>query len=293
MTTAVEVADGIMAFVQEPGTMGLSNATLIKGDGTALVVDAMLLPEMAAPIAVAAASAGTRVETVLHTHHHIDHCGGNSVFDGARIVAHAPTAADIRKVLSEPEILDRIMPQYAGRFRALNARVPEPVTDLATLAIPRGGQPMVFGPAHSFHDVALWFGDQRVLIAGDLCSNGVLPLAIHGSIANWADALSRLIALNPEVVVPGHGPVGSVQTLRDLREYLVRVNAIAEAAVRTGAGIDEALEGFEGFEPGPADGWLEAGRTRQNVMKAIEQARSRAGYIPGHGPVIQKMVQLG
>jgi cyclase len=287
MTTATEVADGIVAFVQEPGTIGLSNATLISERGTALVVDAMLLPEMAEPIAAAAAAAGTHVQTVLHTHHHIDHCGGNSVFAGARIVAYAPTAADIRKVLGEPELLDRVMPQYAGRFAALNARLPEPVTDLATLAVPRGGQPMVFGPAHSFHDAVLWFGDQRVLIAADLCSNGVVPLAIHGSIANWADALSRLIALDPEVVVPGHGPVGSVQTLRDLRGYLVQVNALAEAAVRTGAGIDEALKEFD---PGATDGWLEPGRTRQNVTKAIEQARSRAGYIPGQGPVIKERI---
>lgn len=266
--------------------MGLSNATLIRDGGTALVVDAMLLPEMSEQIVTAAGAMGTSVETVLHTHHHIDHCGGNSVFSGARVVAHPPTAADIRKVLSEPDLLDKLMPKHAGRFAALNARVPEPV-DLATLAIPRAGQPMVFGPAHSFHDVAVWFPDQRVLVAADLCSNGVLPLAIHGSIANWTDALSQLIALEPEIVVPGHGPLGSRQTLRDLREYLVQVNSLAEAAVRAGTGIDDALAEFD---PGATSDWLENGRTRQNITKAIEQARSRAGYIPGLGPVVKERV---
>lgn len=284
--TAVEVADGIVAFVQEPGTLGLSNATLIRDGGTSLVVDAMLLPEMSEQITVAAVALGTSVETVLISHHHIDHCGGNSVFGAARVVAHPPTAADIRKVLSEPDLLDRLMPRYAGRFAALDARVPEPV-DLAALDIPRGGQPIVFGPAHSFHDVALWFPGERALVAADLCSNGVLPLAIHGSIAHWADALSRLIALEPETVVPGHGPVGSVQTLRDLREYLVRINALAEAAVRTGSGVDDALSELD---PGAAGEWLEQGRTRQNMTKAIEQAQSRAGYIPGHGPVIRESI---
>lgn len=284
--TAVEVADGIVAFVQAPGTMGLSNATLIRDGGTALVVDAMLLPEMSEQVVTAAAAMGTRVETVLHSHHHIDHCGGNSAFGAARVVAHPPTAADIRKVLSEPDLLDRLMPRYAGRFATLRARIPEPV-DLPSLAIPRGGQPMVFGPAHSFHDVALWFPGQRVLVAADLCSNGVLPLAIHGSIAGWTDALSRLIALEPETVVPGHGPVGSVETLHELREYLVQVNSVAETAVRTGTGVDDALAEFQ---PGAAGDWLEAGRTRQNLTKAIEQARSRAGYIPGRGPVIKERI---
>jgi glyoxylase-like metal-dependent hydrolase (beta-lactamase superfamily II) len=284
--TAVEVADGIVAFLQEPGTLGLSNATLIRDGGTSLVVDAMLLPEMSEQVAAAAVALGTSVDTVLLSHHHIDHCGGSAVFGAARVVAHPPTAADVRKVLSEPDLLDRLMPRYAGRFAALGARVPEPV-DLAALDIPRGGQPVVFGPAHSFHDVALWLPGERVLVAADLCSNGVLPLAIHGSIAHWADALSQLIALEPETVVPGHGPVGSVQTLRDLREYLVRINALAETAVRTGSGVDEALAELD---PGAAGGWLEQGRTRQNMTKAIEQARSRAGYIPGHGPVIRESV---
>jgi len=280
--TAVEVADGIVAFVQAPGTLGLSNAVLVSEGGTALVVDAMLLPEMSREIVAGAAARGARVETVLHSHHHIDHCGGNSVFGAARLVAHPPTAADIRKVLSEPDLLGRLMPRYAGRFATLDARVPEAV-DLAALDVPGGGQPIVFSPAHSFHDVALWFPAERVLAAADLCSNGVLPLAIHGSVAGWTDALSRLIALEPETVIPGHGPVGSAQTLRDLREYLVRVNAVAEAAVRTGGGVDDALAELD---PGPAGDWLEQGRTRPNVAKAVEQARGRAGYLPGRGPVI-------
>jgi glyoxylase-like metal-dependent hydrolase (beta-lactamase superfamily II) len=279
--TATQVADGIVAFVNEPGTMGRSNAILVRDGETALVLDTMLLPEMSQEIATTAAALGARVETVLHSHHHIDHCGGNSVFGQARVVAHPPTAADIGKLLSEPELLDRIMPEHAGRFASLGARVPEPV-DLATLAIPRGGQPMVFGPAHSFHDTALWFPGQRVLAAADLCSNGVTPLAIHGSLPGWSEALARLIALEPEVVVPGHGPVGSVRTLIDLREYLCRLTAAAETAVRTGGGPEEALAGFD---PGPVAGWLESGRTRQNMTKAIEQARDRAGYLPGTGPV--------
>jgi cyclase len=281
-----EVAEGIVAFIQEPGTMGRSNATLVRDGAQALVLDAMLLPEMSQDIAGTAARLGTRVRTVLHSHHHIDHCGGNSVFGQARVVAHPPTARDIKKVLSEPDLLARIMPGYASRFASLGARVPEPV-DLATLPVPRDGQPMIFGPAHSFHDAALWFADQRVLLAGDLCSNGVTPLAIHGSVPGWSEALARLIALDPAVVVPGHGPVCSARTLIDLREYLRRLTTAAETTVRTGGGLDDALADFD---PGPVGEWLETGRTRQNMTKAIEGARDRAGYLPGAGPVRRERV---
>jgi cyclase len=279
--TQTEVADGIVAVVSEPGTMGLSNSTVIRDGGTAMVVDTMLLPEMAQQIADVAAKLGGTVRTVLHTHHHADHCGGNSVFGGARIVAHAPTAPDIAKVLGEPDLLDKIMPSHAGRFATLGALVPEPV-DVAELDIPWDGQALVFGPAHSFHDVALWFGGRRVLIAADLCFSGVTPLGLHGSLPGWAEALGKLIALEPEVVVPGHGPVTTAQTLADLRGYLLRLVAAAEDAVRTGGTVADALAEFD---PGPVGDWLENGRTRLNMTKAIGEARDRAGYLPGRGPV--------
>lgn len=279
--TETEIADGIVAVVQEPGTMGRSNSTLIRDQNTALVVDAMLLPEMAGQIVTVADRLGVEVGTVLHTHHHADHCGGNSVFGGARIVAHTPTAPDIERVLGESSLLDKIMPWYAGRFATLGARVPEPI-DVAELDIPLDGQALVFGPAHSFHDVALWFPSSRVLIAADLCFSGVTPLGLHGSLPGWAEALGKLIALDPEVVVPGHGPVTGPRTLADMRGYLVRLVAAAEAAVRTGGDVDDALAEFD---PGPIGDWLENSRTRQNMTKAIGEARDRAGYLPGRGPV--------
>lgn len=284
--TAEEIADGIVAVLQEPGTMGRSNATLIRDPGGSLVVDAMLLPEMSQEIVATAGKLGTRVATVLHSHHHIDHCGGNSVFGDARIVADPRIATDIKQVLGEADLLDRVMPQYAGRFATLGARVPEGV-DLAMLAIPGGGQPLIFGPAHSFHDVALWFPAQRVLIAADLCFSGVTPLAIHGSQPGWAEALASLIALEPAVVVPGHGPIATVATLAEVREYLLRLTATAEAALRSGAGVDEALAEFD---PGPVAEWLEGGRSRPNMTRAIAEARDRAGYLPGSGPVPRERV---
>jgi glyoxylase-like metal-dependent hydrolase (beta-lactamase superfamily II) len=91
--TEQEVADGIVAIVSEPGTMGQSNSTLLRDADTAMVVDTMLLPEMSQRITEVAARLDVKVETVLHTHHHADHCGGNSLFTDARIVTHTPSTS--------------------------------------------------------------------------------------------------------------------------------------------------------------------------------------------------------
>jgi cyclase len=276
-----EVADGVVALIQAPGTLGLSNSVIVADGGHGLVLDTMLFPEMSRSIADAAARRGTQIDTVLHSHHHIDHCGGNSAFGDARVVAHQQTVADIKQMLDNITVFDWLMPQFAGRFADLDVRIPEPV-DLGALEIPGGGQVLVFGPSHSLLDVAIWFPGRRLLLTADLCVNGVTPLAIHGSQAGWAEALADLRALNPDVVVPGHGPVTTAETLDELRSYLLKLTAAGESAVREGATAEDALAQFDA---GPVGEWLDGDRTRQNLTKAIDEARERAGYLPGVGPL--------
>jgi hypothetical protein len=58
-----------------------------------------------------------------------------------------------------------------------------------------------------------------VLFAGDLCFFGVTPLAFQGDPKMWADVLDAVAEL-ADVIVPGHGPVGDEQDVRELQQYL-------------------------------------------------------------------------
>jgi glyoxylase-like metal-dependent hydrolase (beta-lactamase superfamily II) len=61
--------------------------------------------------------------------------------------------------------------------------------------------------------------DCDLLFAGDLCFFGVTPLAFQGDPATWADVLDAVADL-ADVIVPGHGPVGSATEVRELQAYL-------------------------------------------------------------------------
>jgi hypothetical protein len=39
------------------------------------------------------------------------------------------------------------------------------------------------------------------------------------------------------------------------------------------------------FDAGPVTDWLDGERTKQNLTRAIDEARERAGYLPGVGPL--------
>ncbi len=111
--------------------------------------------------------------------------------------------------------------------------------------------------------------DSEVLFAGDLCFFGVTPLAFQGDPKTWADVLEVVEDL-ADVIVPGHGPVGSPAEVRDLRDYL-----------------RHCVEGT--IPPGPWDRWTErAERDPINIEKA---AMLRAGD-DGMPPTMLKLIGL-
>src|SRR5215469_11671554 len=96
-------------------------------------------------------------------------------------------------------------------------------------------------PAHSPADLAVWFPSERLLVAGDVCFNRVVPLAVHGLLSAWVSALDAVMALGPATIVPGHGPVATLGEVSALRGYLASVLAAAREVGAGNASVPEAL----------------------------------------------------
>ena len=59
---------------------------------------------------------------------------------------------------------------------------------------------------HAEGDVIVWIPEKRLLVAGDLVV-GPTPYATHPGIPGMISAIRALIAMNPAVIIPGHGSV--------------------------------------------------------------------------------------
>lgn len=268
-----EVADGVVAVLTGDGGAGQSNSVLLLGGaGPATVVDTMLLPEMAAGITAALERRGRRAELVVNTHIHTDHIGGNPLFAGVPLLAHPRTAAGMRRMIGEPglpALLAKVMPAFADRLAGWDSVAAQPAPPVAIeRALPGGTRVLEFTDAHSAADLAVWLPAQRVLVSGDLCFAGVTPLAVHGRVGRWRRALDQLIALNPRVVVPGHGRPAGIGALHDLAGYFDRVLAAARLAHTYQL---SARTVWARFDPGPAAGWLEPDRTLTNIQVALAE----------------------
>ncbi|OGI38317.1 MAG: hypothetical protein A2140_09545 [Candidatus Muproteobacteria bacterium RBG_16_62_13] len=100
-----------------------------------------------------------------------------------------------------------------------------------------------FGHAHTPGDVAVWLPKEKLVFTGDIIYTermlAVIPLSNSGK---WVTACDRLLALNPAIVVPGHGrPTDAARARRDTRDYLDSLRTQSKQAFERGDSLMKAV----------------------------------------------------
>jgi glyoxylase-like metal-dependent hydrolase (beta-lactamase superfamily II) len=100
------------------------------------------------------------------------------------------------------------------------------------------------GPAHTPGDLVVWLSQQKVLFAGDIIyTERLLAVIPISNTANWVLAFDKLVALNPQTIVPGHGRPTTIEVARrDTRDYLSFVRAEAKRILDAGGSLQDAVE---------------------------------------------------
>ena len=115
-----------------------------------------------------------------------------------------------------------------------------------------------------------WIPEHRVLFSGDLVFNGGTPFVVMGSIAGSLEALDRISELEPEVIVPGHGPVGGIELVDMCGEYLRWLQLQAEPAAAAGL---TPLEAARAIDLGPYADLQHPERLVANLHRAFAECR--------------------
>lgn len=245
----VEVAAGVFAYIQPDGSWFLNNAGFVKGSTSAVLIDQCATEDRARTLLGAVETAtGLPLQALINTHHHGDHTFGNFLVPPeTAIIGHHRTR---EAVLATGTVTTQLVegPEWGN----LSVRPPM-VTFEDRLTVWAGEQELQlihFGtPAHTTNDVVVWLPTERVLFSGDLVFEGGTPFALEGSIAGWLETCDRLEALEPEVVVPGHGMVTDVSAISSVRGYLQFVEETGRRGLEAGltpleAASDTDLGGF-------------------------------------------------
>ncbi len=275
-----EVANGVWAYLQPDGGWGWSNAGLITDGNQSLLVDTLFDLKLTAEMLAAMRSttaAAKNIGTLVNTHANGDHWFGNSLVDGAEIIASARAAAEMlelppdriaQMMKAAPDMgetgafLTRIFGSFD--FEGIEAALPNR-TFIGGLDLAVGGRRVSLvevGPAHTAGDVVVYLPDEGVVFTGDILFHGGHPIVWAGPVSNWIAACDRILALNPVTVVPGHGPLGGVAPLADLKGYFEYLTL--ESRRRFDAGMS-AADAARDIDLGPYSGWSEDERVVVNV----------------------------
>src|SRR4051794_35603712 len=95
-----DLGDGCFAYLQPDGGWGWSNAGLVIGDGTSLLVDTLFDLRLTEAMLESMASAvrSAPIGTLVNTHANGDHCYGNQLVAEAEIVASTKAAHEMTEV---------------------------------------------------------------------------------------------------------------------------------------------------------------------------------------------------
>lgn len=282
----VEVAPHVYACLQPDEGLGYSNSGFVDHGG-GLVVDTFWdLPRTRWLLAQYGSVSDRPPRRLVNTHHNGDHCWGNQVFAqlGTEIIGHRLCASYMTRE-ARPELFvalceadDESLGPMAGFARALRRfdfhgiRITPPTTvidDDTELDLDGTVARLLYvGPAHTAGDVVVHLPDEGVVFTGDILFNRCTPIGWEGTFAGWIHALERLEALEPAVVVPGHGPLGDISSLRAQREYLTYVQREARRFFDEGL---PPLEAAKRIELGPYLGWTEPERLAFQVNRAYRE----------------------
>lgn len=235
------IPDGRVALVPNIG--------IVVGNKATLVIDAGLgIRNGQATLEEARKVSRNAITYLASTHFHPEHTTGFQVFPAQNQLVRAAVQQQ-EVVASIQEYIDlfrKMSPVHAELLKGVRPRLPD-ITFERDVEVDLGGitaRLFTLGPAHTLGDTFVLIKEEGVLFCGDVVTNRFYPIFpdMKSDGNNWISVTAQLAAMNPRIVIPGHGEVGDgllitreSTLLRDLRTRTARLKRegkTVEAAVQ-------------------------------------------------------------
>jgi cyclase len=298
-----QLSDSCFAVLNGEGRLCESNSGFIHRGGGVVVDTQCDLFHAKRLVAAINTIAQGMPKRVINTNESGDHAWGNQVFAGAEIIAHR-SGPERKQHLATPQEFQALVRNVHGAFSPMMLKAPRP----GVLAIGRqlrqgydfegivaSAPGTLFderleldvdglavhlihvGPCHEVGDTIVHVPAEGVVFAGDVVFRQCTPMGWCGNCAKWLQALDLIIWLDPDVVVPGHGPLCGIEGAMDMKAYLEYVQDESRRFFDQGL---TAMEAAKRIELGPYREWKSPARVIANVESAYREFRNEPADAP-------------
>ena len=302
-----QVSNSCYAVLNEKNRVCDANSGLINLGGGVVIDTQSDLPHARRMIELFGKVWPGMPKRVINTHEDADHVWGNQLFEGAEIIAHRSVPERMKKVAEPHESqkllhsVDHLLTRLALKalhpgvaaageqlledynFDGIDLVLPTTLFDTRyELNLDGTEVHLIYvGPCHQVGDIIIHVPKEGVIFAGDVLFRQCTPMGWTGSFDRWFHCLDLMTALDPKVIVPGHGPVCGLEGVAEMRSYLEYVRREARLCFDKGL---TALDAAKKIEFGPYGDWHAPARLYMNVERAYREFRNEPGDKPWNTP---------
>ena len=269
-----KLKEGIYVYF---GQLNDANVTIIRTQEGIVLIDTGQTPKDSHIVMAALKKVTSEpVRFIIHTEPHSDHTVGNFVFSPPAIIIAHQGATDSMKKAYNPGFIDKraaVSPEMSEAYKGFRLVTPHlEYRDKMTLNLGERTLELYYlKNVHSEADTAIWLPKERIVFTA--ASVTVKRFGNHRpfvSIPDTLSAIKMMKALNPEVVVPGHGDPGTVKILDDMERYYNLLMERVGAMVKAGKSLDDIKKELKMPE---TDDWAGKDRFPNNIEAAYRAVK--------------------
>jgi cyclase len=231
---------------------GCNPSFVTTSDGV-VVIDTPQLPTRAVAMRAEAERHGP-LRYLINTEHHVDHIFGNYWFKGVPVVEHQalydnfmvvtpdldPYAYALEAIPTDDPDAAPLIPDRDTYYADPNKGTIVFTGDL-TLHVGDHTFNLLHTPGHTPGQLAVHVPEERAVFTGDTIFSGCQTWLMTSNVDQWIEALERIRQLDVDHVVPGHGPVVTLDYLHTQRMVLLRWKAAVADALAKGWTREETV----------------------------------------------------
>ena len=257
----LDLGNNIYCYLQPDGGWGWSNAGLISDGDESIIVDTLfdetLTNKMLESMQKAEPQGMKNILALINSHSNGDHCNGNNCVNTKEIISSKATLEEMSH--ESPEMMAALIKEAPNmgslgsyflecfgsfNFEGVTKRLPN--STFSGEIERKVGDKVIklieVGPAHTNGDILIYNPKDRVVFTGDILFIEGHPILWAGPVRNWINACDRILSMEVDFVIPGHGPVTDKRGVTAVKEYLTYIDNESRKCFEAGMSAIEAAK---------------------------------------------------